>query len=51
MVSCGQNARRAAVWGYGYQFWIFPGQHRRFAMLGVYGQSIFVDSELKLVMV
>jgi CubicO group peptidase (beta-lactamase class C family) len=37
--------------GYGYQFWIFPGEHRRFAMLGVYGQSVFVDPELKLVMV
>jgi CubicO group peptidase (beta-lactamase class C family) len=37
--------------GYGYQFWIFPGEHRRFAMLGVYGQSIYVDPELRLVMV
>jgi CubicO group peptidase (beta-lactamase class C family) len=37
--------------GYGYQFWIFPGEHRRFAMLGVYGQSIFVDPGLKLVVV
>jgi len=37
--------------GYGYQFWHFPGEKRRFAFLGVYGQSIFVDPELKLVMV
>ena len=37
--------------GYGYQFWTFPGEKRRFALLGVYGQSIFVDPELKLVMV
>jgi CubicO group peptidase (beta-lactamase class C family) len=37
--------------GYGYQFWLFPGEKRRFALLGVYGQSIFVDPELKLVMV
>ena len=37
--------------GYGYQFWMFPGEKRRFALLGVYGQSIFVDPELKLVMV
>jgi CubicO group peptidase (beta-lactamase class C family) len=37
--------------GYGYQFWIYPGAKRRFALLGVYGQSIFVDPELKLVMV
>ena len=28
-----------------------PGEKRRFALLGVYGQSIFVDPELKLVMV
>ena len=37
--------------GYGYQLWTFPGEHRRFAMLGVYGQSIFVDVDLKLVVV
>ena len=37
--------------GYGYQFWLFPGEKRRFALLGVYGQSIFVDPELKLVLV
>ena len=43
--------RATPYFGYGYQFWIFPGEHRRFAMLGVYGQSIFVDPELKLVMV
>jgi CubicO group peptidase (beta-lactamase class C family) len=37
--------------GYGYQFWMFPDEKRRFALLGVYGQSIFVDPELKLVLV
>jgi CubicO group peptidase (beta-lactamase class C family) len=37
--------------GYGYQFWIYPGETRRFALLGVYGQSIFVDPQLKLVLV
>ena len=37
--------------GYGYQFWTFPGEDRRFALLGVYGQSIYVDPALKLVMV
>ncbi len=37
--------------GYGYQFWLFPGDKRRFALLGVYGQRIFVDPELRLVMV
>jgi CubicO group peptidase (beta-lactamase class C family) len=43
--------RATPYFGYGYQFWLFPGEKRRFALLGVYGQSIFVDPELKLVMV
>jgi CubicO group peptidase (beta-lactamase class C family) len=43
--------RATSYFGYGYQFWIYPGEKRRFALLGVYGQSIFVDPELKLVMV
>lgn len=37
--------------GYGYQFWVFPGSYRRFALLGLRGQAIFVDPGLKLVMV
>ena len=37
--------------GYGYQFWLYPGRVRRFALLGVYGQMILVDPALKLVMV
>ena len=28
-----------------------PGEARRFALLGVYGQMMFVDPELRLVMV
>src|SRR5215210_1219547 len=43
--------RATPYFGYGYQFWIFPSEKRRFALLGVYGQSIFVDPELKLVLV
>lgn len=43
--------RATPYFGYGYQLWLFPGEKRRFALLGVYGQSIFVDPELKLVMV
>lgn len=43
--------RAKRSYGYGYQFWTFPGEHRRFALIGVYGQAIFVDPELKLVMV
>jgi CubicO group peptidase (beta-lactamase class C family) len=37
--------------GYGYQFWLFPGQSRRFALLGAFGQSIFVDPQLRLAMI
>jgi len=44
--------KEATPWfGYGYQFWTFPGERRRFALLGVYGQAIFVDPDEKLVMV
>lgn len=46
-----QPGRATPYFGYGYQFWLFPGQPRRFALLGVYGQMIFVDPQLKLVMV
>ena len=37
--------------GYGYHFWLYPGKRRRFVMLGVFGQSIFVDPDIKLVIV
>jgi len=37
--------------GYGLQVWLLPGSHRRFVLLGVYGQAIYVDPALKLVMV
>lgn len=37
--------------GYGLQTWLLPGSHRRFALLGIYGQAIMVDPELKLVVV
>jgi CubicO group peptidase (beta-lactamase class C family) len=37
--------------GYGYQTWIFPGERRMFALLGVRGQSIMVDPGSRLVMV
>ena len=43
--------RATPYYGYGYQVWTFPGAQRRFALLGVYGQSIFVDPAQKLVMV
>ena len=37
--------------GYGYQTWLFPGEPRRFALLGVRGQMIAVDPQTRLVMV
>jgi CubicO group peptidase (beta-lactamase class C family) len=37
--------------GYGYQTWILPGARRMFALLGVRGQSIYVDPASRLVMV
>jgi CubicO group peptidase (beta-lactamase class C family) len=38
-------------YGYGFQFRIFPCASRRFALLGIYGQYLFVDPTLRLVMV
>jgi CubicO group peptidase (beta-lactamase class C family) len=38
-------------YGYGYQVWLLPGGQRRFALLGIRGQMIFVDPVSKLVMV
>jgi len=42
--------------GYGYQTWLFPpfpglGPRRQFALLGVHGQTIFIDPSSKLVLV
>lgn len=37
--------------GYGYQFWLHPGEKRRFGLIGTHGQAIFVDPESKLVLV
>lgn len=46
------DAKRATpIFGYGYQFWLFPTEKRRFALIGVYGQAIYVDPGLKLVLV
>jgi CubicO group peptidase (beta-lactamase class C family) len=38
-------------YGYGYQTWLFPSEQRRFALLGVRGQTIAVDPQSRLVMV
>jgi len=46
-----QPRKATPYFGYGYQFWLYPGEKRRFAFMGVYGQMIFVDPEQKLVVV
>jgi CubicO group peptidase (beta-lactamase class C family) len=38
-------------YGYGYQIWLLPGAERRFVLLGIRGQMIFIDPATKLVMV
>lgn len=40
-----------SFYGYGFQVWLLPGAKRRFVLLGIRGQMIFVDPGLKLVMV
>jgi CubicO group peptidase (beta-lactamase class C family) len=35
--------RATRTYGYGYQFWLYPGEKRRFMMLVVFGQSVFID--------
>jgi CubicO group peptidase (beta-lactamase class C family) len=37
--------------GYGYLFWLLPGDRRQFALVGAFGQRIIVDPPSKLVMV
>lgn len=41
----------SAYFGYGNQFWVFPGPRHQFALIGVRGQVIFVDPALRLVLV
>lgn len=43
--------RGSTYMGYGLQTWLLPGSHRRFVLLGTYGQAIMVDPVLKLVVV
>jgi CubicO group peptidase (beta-lactamase class C family) len=40
-----------SFYGYGFQVWLLPGAQRRFVLLGIRGQMIFVDPASKLVMV
>ena len=41
----------SSYFGYGLQFWVFPGERPQFAMRGVRGQAVFVDPALQLVLV
>lgn len=41
----------SSYFGYGFQVWLMPGSHRRFVLLGIHGQAILVDPDLKLVVV
>jgi len=43
--------RAQKLFGYGYLFWLFPGDRRQFALVGYKGQYICVDPISKLVMV
>ncbi len=40
-----------SYFGYGYQTWIFPMKERSFALIGIYGQSVFVQPRSGIVMV
>ncbi|HET8996526.1 MAG TPA: serine hydrolase [Acetobacteraceae bacterium] len=43
--------RVARLYGYGNQVWLLPGPRREFALLGIHGQTIFVDPAAQLVLV
>jgi CubicO group peptidase (beta-lactamase class C family) len=43
--------RVSPFYGYGNQVWLLPGPRRQFALLGVHGQTIFVDPVSRLVLV
>jgi CubicO group peptidase (beta-lactamase class C family) len=43
--------RATKKFGYGYLLWLFPGERRQFALLGIKGHYICVDPVSKLVMV
>jgi len=43
--------RATSYLGYGYQTWIFPMEVRAFGLIGIYGQSLFVQPASGIVMV
>lgn len=40
-----------AYFGYGYQFWLLPMRERSFAMVGIHGQTLYVQPASGIVMV
>jgi CubicO group peptidase (beta-lactamase class C family) len=46
-----QPRKATPYFGYGYQFWIFPLRVRTFALLGIFGQAIYVQPETGIGMV
>ena len=46
-----QPGKATRTLGYGYQVWLYPDDSGWFGLLGMYGQSIFVDPAQRLVMV
>lgn len=45
------SATTKGWYGYGYQTWVFPANDGSFALLGVRGQTLFVDPARRLVLV
>lgn len=46
-----QPGQQVGYYGYGYQTWLLPGGRGAFVLLGVHGQSIYVDPLTKFVLV
>ncbi len=44
----GNNGRRL---GYGYQFWLMPGDRRQILLVGIYGQTMLIDPIRHVVLV
>jgi CubicO group peptidase (beta-lactamase class C family) len=43
--------KASSYYGYGYQFWLLPMKERTFALLGIFGQAVYVQPRSKLVLV
>lgn len=43
--------KASSYYGYGYQFWLLPMKQRTFALLGIFGQAVYVQPRSKVVLV